>query len=187
MYDPDLKESEDILAARYALGVASAAEIGIAERRIADDDGFVDRVGWYDALFSEMEDSDQQVPPPAAVWDWINSSIDEIERAPETRTVRPARMPWESLAPGIQRKVLHVDRAAGAQIVLYRVAPGTKFAAQGHLIAEECLVLEGEIEVDGVMAQTGDVHIAFAGTRHGVLTSRTGALLYVRADLHMQA
>ncbi len=187
MYDPDLKEFEDVLAARYALGVASAAEIRIAERRIADENGFVDRVGWYDALFSEMEGGDQQVTPPPAVWDWINSSIDKIENTPETRTVRPSGLAWEVFAPGIERKILHVDAAMGAQIVLYRVAPGTSFAAHSHLIAEECLVLDGEIEVDGVIAKTGDVHIAFADTRHGILTSRTGALLYVRADLHLQA
>ena len=187
MYDPDLKDFEDILAARYALGVASTAENTIAERRIADDDGFAGRVAWYDALFSEMEGDDQGVTPPPALWDRISASIDDIENAPDTRTVRPSRMTWESFAPGIDRKVLHVDAAAGAQVVLYRVAPGTSFAAHGHLIAEECLVLEGEIEVDGVTATTGDVHVAFAGTRHGVLTSRTGALLYVRADLHLQA
>ena len=187
MYDPDLKAFEDVLAARYALGVASAAEIAIAERRIADDDGFVDRVAWYDALFSELEDDDRQLQPPPALWDRISATIDGIENAPDNRTVRPDGLTWEVFAPGIDRKVLHTDVAAGAQIVLYRVAPGTAFAAHGHLIAEECLVLEGEIEVDGVIARTGDVHIAFAATRHGVLTSRTGALLYIRADLQIQA
>ena len=187
MYDPDLKAFEDVLAARYALGVASAAEIAIAERRIADDDGFSDRVAWYDALFSELEGDNGGLVPPRAVWERISATIDGIENAPDTRTVRPGALTWEAFAPGIDRKILHTDVAAGAQIVLYRVAPGTSFAAHGHLIAEECLVLEGEIEVDGVTATTGDVHIAFAATRHGVLTSRTGALLYVRADLHLQA
>jgi len=187
MYDPDLKAFEDVLAARYALGVASSAEISIAERRIADGDGFVDRVAWYDALFSQLEGDDRGLVPPPALWDRISATIDGIENAPDTRTVRPDGMTWEAFAPGIDRKILHVDAVVGAQIVLYRVAPGTSFAAHGHLIAEECLVLEGEIEVDGVIATTGDVHIAFADTRHGVLTSRTGALLYVRADLHLQA
>ncbi len=187
MYDPDLKEYEDMLAARYALGVAGAEEMSIANRRLANDDTFLDRVTRYDVLFSELDCGVEDVAPPAGVWDRIEQAIDDFEKSPDTQTVRSADMGWESFAPGIQRKLLHADVEAGVQIVLYKVAPGTSFAAHGHLINEECLVLDGEIEVDGVVARSGDLHIAFANTRHGVLTSRTGALLYARADLHMQA
>lgn len=187
MYDPDLKAYEDMLAARYALGVAGAEEIMIAERRMASEDAFVDRVARYDALFSELDCSVEAIAPPAGLWDRIDQAVDDFEKSPLTQTVRPATLGWEPFADGIQRKLLHTDAEAGVQIVLYKVAPGTSFGAHGHLINEECLVLDGEIEVDGVVARPGDLHIAFADTRHGVLTSRTGALLYIRADLQMQA
>lgn len=187
MYDPDLKQYEDMLAARYALGVAGAEEITIAERRMAKEDAFVDRVARYDALFSELDCDIAAIAPPTGIWDRIERAVDDFEKSPDTQTVRSAEMGWEPFAPGIQRKLLHADAEAGVQIVLYKVAPGTSFAAHGHLVSEECLVLDGQIEVDGVVARSGDLHIAFANTRHGVLTSRTGALLYARADLHMQA
>ena len=187
MYDPDLKDHEDMLAVRYALGVAGANEILIAERRMASEDAFVERVARYDALFSELDCGLEEIAPPVGLWDRIDRAIDDFEKSPATHTVRPAEMAWEPFAAGIQRKLLHADAKAGVQVVLYKVAPGTSFAAHGHLINEECLVLDGEIEVDGVVARSGDLHIAFANTRHGVLTSRTGALLYARADLHMQA
>jgi quercetin dioxygenase-like cupin family protein len=187
MYDPDLKAYEDVLAARYALGVAGAAEITIAERRLAVENTFADRVARYDALFSELDCGIEAMAPPPGMWDRIEQAVDDFEKSPLTQTVRPDAMRWEPFADGIQRKVLQTDATAGMQIVLYKVAPGTSFAAHGHLINEECLVLDGEIEVDGVVARAGDLHIAFANTRHGVLTSRTGALLYIRADLEMQA
>jgi len=186
MYDPDLKASEDMLAARYALGVAGAAEIAIATRRMATDDDFMDRVTRYDALFSELDCGIKEIAPPSGIWDRIAQEVDDIEKSPQTRTVRSTAKAWEPFAPGIERKLLQTDVEAGTQIVLYKVAPGTSFAAHGHLIAEECLVLDGEIEVDGVTARSGDLHIAFANSRHGVLTSRSGALLYIRADLHMR-
>jgi len=186
MYDPDLKEYQDMLAARYALGVASAEEIAIAEQRIARENAFADSVARYDALFSELDCGIEEVAPPSRVWDRIAQAVDDFEKSPATQTVRPSALGWEPFAPGIGRKLLHTDSDAGVQIVLYKVASGTSFGAHNHLIAEECLVLDGEIEVDGVVARSGDLHIAFANTRHGVLTSRTGAILYVRADLHMQ-
>ncbi len=185
MYDPDL--NEDMLAARYALGVAGATEMTIANRRLAQDDTFLARVTRYDVLFSELDCAIGDIAPPPGVWDRIERAVDDLEKSPATRTVRSADMGWEPFVAGIQRKLLHTDAEAGVQIVLYKVAPGTSLATHGHLINEECLVLDGEIEVDGVVARSGDLHIAFANTRHGVLTSRTGALLYARADLHMQA
>ena len=186
MYDPDLKAYEDMLAARYALGVAGAAEITVAEHRLAGENAFADRVARYDALFSELDCGLEEIAPPAGLWDRIEQAVDDFEKSPLTQTVRPTHLSWEPFAAGIQRKLLHTDAESAVQIVLYKVAPGTSFAAHGHLINEECLVLDGEIEVDGVVARSGDLHIALANTRHGVLTSRSGALLYVRADLHMQ-
>jgi quercetin dioxygenase-like cupin family protein len=188
MYDPDLKEYQDMLAARYALGVASAEEIAIAEQRIAQEDAaFAEGVARYDALFSELDCGIEEIAPPSRVWDRIAQAVDDFEKSPATQTVRSAAMGWEPFAPGIGRKLLHADTDAGVQIVLYKVAAGTSFGPHGHIITEECLVLDGEIEVDGVVAGSGDLHMAFANTRHGVLTSRTGAILYVRADLHMQS
>ena len=186
MYDLNLEENGDALAARYALGVASAAEIAVAENRLATDDAFIECVASYDALFSELDNETTGTPLPKGLWSRIDASVGDFEKSPFTRTVRPAVQAWEPFAPGIKRKLVHTDGKAGAQIVLYKVEPGTQFASHGHLIAEECLVLEGEIEIDGITVLAGDVHIAFAHTRHGVLTSRTGALLYVRGDLQIQ-
>jgi len=185
MYDPHLKDFEDLLAARYALGVAEANEIELAQVRLARDDSFAARVADYDALFSELEHGTAPIEPPSGVWARIEQAIDEVEKSPFTRTVRPSQRHWEPFAPGIDRKVLHLDASQGAQIVLYKVAPGTQLGSHRHIIPEECYVLEGELEVDGVVVHSGDVHIALAGTRHSVITSRSGALLYVRADIQM--
>lgn len=186
MSEPD-PHDDDIQAARYALGVADLTEIAAAEARIARDPDFAHRVAVYDAVFFALEpEADGEVLPEDS-WDRIASAIADNEKAPNTRTVRVDALAWEPFLAGVERKVVSIDKAEGTQVALYRVAPGASVPSHLHCVTEECLVLDGEIEIDGVVVRSGDVHLAFSGSRHGPLTSRRGALLYVRSDLEMRA
>ena len=184
-----MTDDDDFLAMQYAYGVADAGQMTALEARIATDAEFAARVSEYDLLFAGLESqldsgfSPGLIQPSPGLWDRIERAIDDIEQVPGTQTVRTAERAWESFLPGVQRKVLRADRSAGAMIALYRLDPGAHIVGHCHGIAEESLVLEGEFEIDGMVCRAGDMHIAFAGSRHGALTSRTGALLYVRGDL----
>ena len=182
-----MTDSDDLLAMRYALGVADLAEMTAAERRVAGDPGFAARVARYDRLMFGLEGASAGMAPPPDLWDRIAGAIDDLEKSPQTETVRASAMAWEPFAPGLDRKILFVDKAAAISGVLYRVAAGTEVANHSHGIIEECLVLEGDIEIDGIIVRAGDLHIAFPGSRHGPLRSRGGALVYIRGDLQMQA
>ncbi len=103
--------------------------------------------------------------------------------APNTRTVRAADLAWEPFLPGVERKILFVDKTAMVSGVLYKVAPGASVGNHSHGMIEECLVIEGEIDIDGMTVRAGDVHLAMPGSRHGPLSSRLGALVYIRGDL----
>ncbi len=93
-------------------------------------------------------------------------------------TVLASEEGWETLGPGVARKLLWSD--ARRVSCYYRLAPGADVAGHGHPLAEECLMLEGEVFFGDILLRAGEDQAAPAGTRHGLAHSDTGALLYVR-------
>ena len=182
-----MSDYDDFLAARDALGVADLTEVTTAEIRLESDPAFAAKVSHYDILFYGLEGDIEPVTPPASLWDRIDEAVDHVEISPGTQTVRTEALAWEPFVPGVERKILRADKATATSLVLYKVAAGASVGNHGHCVIEECLVLEGEIEVDGITVRAGDMHLAFPSQRHGPLFSRTGALVYIRGDLQIQA
>lgn len=85
---------------------------------------------------------------------------------------------WRPLAPGARVKLLH-DGAAGRS-ALIDLAPGGSLPSHRHHEHEECIVLRGEARLGDLVVREGDYHVAPAGSRHGRVVSREGALLYLR-------
>lgn len=85
---------------------------------------------------------------------------------------------WRELAAGVRVKMLH--ESAGSTSVLVDIAPGGSLPTHQHHEHEECVVLRGSAELGDVRVAQGDYHIAPAGSRHGKVGSREGALLYLR-------
>jgi len=186
MSEPD-DVPDSYLAARYALGVAGREEIAEAERRLAGDPAFALEVARFDAVFGVLGDGVAEVKPPAGLWDRIEQTLDDEIAAPGTRTVRASNVAWEAFIEGIERKILFVDAGSGISGVLYRLQAGAGVGMHGHGVIEECLVIEGEIEIGGLTIRAGDMHLAFPGVRHGPLFSPYGAVVYIRGDIEMQA
>lgn len=181
-----MSEREDFLAMRYALGVADLKEITVAETRLEHDPEFAAAVAQFEAHFFGMDGTVTPMAPTGSVWERIEDAIDETIKSGGTQTIRAQDLAWEPFLPGVDRKVLRIDKAAASSQILYRVAPGAEVGNHSHAIIEECLVLEGEIEVDGIIVRAGDMHLAFPGERHGPLYSRNGAVVYIRGDLQIQ-
>lgn len=89
--------------------------------------------------------------------------------------------------PGVSVKVLHVDRDRRQFTVLMRMAPGAAYPAHAHDGPEECVVIEGEIQVGGVRMRAGDYQRAEPGSEHVEQRSETGALLFLTAPLSLLA
>jgi quercetin dioxygenase-like cupin family protein len=85
---------------------------------------------------------------------------------------------WQVIAPGIARKVLL--RQGGTLAFLLRLEAGAVIPAHDHPADEECMVLEGEVEIDGALVRHGAFHFAPRGLAHTTITARTAALLYLR-------
>ena len=96
-----------------------------------------------------------------------------------TITVAADATPWQPFAPGIERKVLF--QQAGTFAFLLRLKAGAVIPAHEHASHEECLVLAGEVEIDGRVVRRDDFHFAPQGVRHTPIRARSAALLYLRS------
>lgn len=94
-------------------------------------------------------------------------------------TVRAGEDGWETVAPGVQRKVLSAQ--AQGQPSLWRLAPGGRVPGHRHDADEECLVLEGTVRIGrDLVLHAGDYHLAPRGSDHPQVSSDDGALVYLR-------
>lgn len=76
--------------------------------------------------------------------------------------------------PGIQMKVLSINRAANYATVLFDVAPGTRFPPHHHSGDEECYVISGSLHTCGRRFGSGDFVHADADTDHAELFTEEG-------------
>jgi quercetin dioxygenase-like cupin family protein len=94
---------------------------------------------------------------------------------------------WIRRGPHIQIKLVRRDPLDGLCSFLLRLAPDGCIEPHAHRRTEECVIIEGEVEVDGVRLGAGDYQALAAGTRHSRIYSRHGALLFLRAELDLAA
>jgi anti-sigma factor ChrR (cupin superfamily) len=107
----------------------------------------------------------------------------EEEAPPGTTTLRAADMKWIRAGPGVEVKMLRVDRDRNDQTVLIRMQPGAQVVGHRHTQEEECLVLEGEVFIGNHRLGQGDMHIARAGVVHSPIRAPRGALLMIRSEM----
>jgi len=103
-------------------------------------------------------------------------------KAGRVRAVRAGEGEWTPFLPGICVKTLRLDAEAGTQTTLWRIEPGASIPAHSHSHEEECLVLSGSIEHDGVAYHAGDFLLAGPGDRHQQFSCPDGALLLIRGE-----
>ncbi|MDQ7017278.1 MAG: cupin domain-containing protein [Gammaproteobacteria bacterium] len=97
-------------------------------------------------------------------------------------TVRSDEGRWIKIARGVTMKNLYADKKAKTRSFLLKLEPGASLPEHEHFADEECVVLEGEVRLGDVVVRAGDYHLAPQGVAHGVVSSKTGALLFLRAD-----
>lgn len=93
-------------------------------------------------------------------------------------TVRAKHGVWQTLKPGIRFKLLWQSDQGNS--VLIELAPGTALPEHRHQWLEEGLILRGGLQIDGLELGVADYHAAPAGSHHGRIQSRQGALAYLR-------
>ncbi|MCB1956478.1 MAG: cupin domain-containing protein [Rhodocyclaceae bacterium] len=83
---------------------------------------------------------------------------------------------WQRMLPGVRVHRLDPERRA----VLIELSPGASLPFHRHHEDEECVVLRGSADLGDITVRPGDYHLARPDSRHGRVSSREGALLYLR-------
>lgn len=106
--------------------------------------------------------------------------LDRVADADDSHLTIPADAGrWQPFAAGVELKVLH--QRDGVMSYLLRLAPGATLPAHRHPIDEECLVLEGALQVGTrIEIGPGGYHRAHQGALHAPVGTLTGATIFLR-------
>jgi hypothetical protein len=167
-------------AALYALGALAPEEAGRFRKRLED-------CPLCRSAFEECRSTVAVLPlaapemaPRPELRQRLMERIGVTESAsgpqePSGTLVRPGDTPWEAASvPGVETRPL-----LGKKTMLVRMAPGTYLPQHEHRLGEQCLVLEGSIQSDDMVAHAGDFTFMPPGSTHSQLYSETGCLLLI--------
>ena len=137
-----------------------------------------------DELTNTLAEAIAPVSPPEARASALKSRVMARIRGKKSfdlMTVRAGEGEWVTLLPGVEKKILSEGSEGRVQSYLLRLAPGSMLPPHEHITDEECLMLEGEAMIGDIYLSAGDYHIARKGSKHGFVTTKTGALAFLRA------
>jgi quercetin dioxygenase-like cupin family protein len=141
-----------------------------------------------DALAAALGQAHAPITPTGERADVLRARVLAYTREPQGDlhglvTVQADAGDWRWFAPGVTIKDLYLDEAARARSFLLKLEPGARLPPHEHHADEECMVLEGELTLGNLTVSAGGYHLAPAGVPHGEITTRTGALIFLRAGL----
>lgn len=184
-------EGSDDMIERYALGMLSPAEAEAFEEEIVagrvDPLELEERLQTMTALCEELASA--MPTPRRAVKDAIMASILPVKQSPKSSTgeqtfILANEGEWQEMAPGISMKMLSHDSETGRTMVLVRLAPGAAYPPHRHMGLEECLVVEGDLHVDGTILHAGDFTASYSDKVHMDTHSEEGCLLLIASPLN---
>jgi anti-sigma factor ChrR (cupin superfamily) len=98
--------------------------------------------------------------------------------------VRKDEGKWkETPFPGVSVKRLFLDRETRMATVLMRIQPGAAYPPHHHKGTEQCLVLEGDVQLGSTRLTAGDYTRNDALSDHGTIRSEAGCLLMLMASI----
>lgn len=205
MSERPLTEAELELAALYALSALSGAEMEALEREQRDHAAFWREVRSLRDAAAGLAESGPRARPRRDLWPAIRARLgprgaDESVATARTqvwkswRAERPADA-WTLAAregdfeptdlPGIRVRRLFVDEQADRITMLVRMEAGAAYPPHRHGGAEECYVLEGDLEIVGQQElRSGDYQRMETGSLHPVQRTRGGCLLLITSSRH---
>jgi len=170
----------DGLAAEYALGTLAGAERDQFVEEMAQDPALEKLVAEWEQRLSPLNERIEPMKPPADLWAKIDAEVDGLTSFEANAVnVRASEGDWQQLLEGVDRKILFRDPAAGTESYLLRFAPGASIPAHEHRLSEHCLMIEGEVVIDGRRFGPGDFQAIPAGTPHPAIVSEGGALVFI--------
>jgi len=174
-----MNNDNTVRAGEYVLGVLDAEERAALERDAATNVELAAEIAFWQARFMPLLDT-VEVEPPADLFGRIKSAIAaEAADLPGTITVRAGEGGWQTIARGIERKILY--RMEGRVTYLIRGQPGARLPGHEHDDDEEIYVLLGDLTMGPLTLRAGDFHLARRGVQHPTATTAEGCMLLVSA------
>jgi anti-sigma factor ChrR (cupin superfamily) len=102
------------------------------------------------------------------------------EQRPQHLTVHAHEGVWQRFGPGVQLKLLHA--ADDVWSYLLKLEPGAKLPTHRHPVDEECMVLEGVVQVGELRVAAGAFHLGRKDVLHAPITAVESALLFLRGS-----
>ncbi len=178
------RDEAEALAAEYVLGTLDAEARARFDRDLLADAELRALVSDWEQRLAPLAEGAPPVEPPDRLWSKIETGLEpSYPKLPGTTTVHAGEGKWKPLAEGVDIKLLWVDEVRNSESLLLRLAPGAALPGHAHAQYEECLVIEGGIEIGPLQLRAGDYHLAHPGVPHPAITSVEGGLLFVRAEL----
>jgi len=163
----------EALALADAIGALDADDRLAFEARVArlTPDERTHVASLYDVALALGSSVEQIEPPPR-----VREAVLAATHAPGRYSVFSGDQPWaDTPLPGIQTKVLSVDKTRGVVTMLIRASAGAVYPSHRHSGPEECYVIRGSVVIDGRVLHAGDFHHADAESDHGEITTTEGA------------
>ena len=171
----------------YALGAMSAAEREEFEARLAAGEVDPEEIEEHLQTMTELAEEIASVMPTPrrALKDSIMAAIGGPEPLPDPKQmiVRANQGEWLELMPGISVKILYHNEALERTTLLVKIAPGAAYPMHRHVGMEECLVIEGDLHVNGTILYPGDYAVSFNDKVHRDTHSEGGCLLLLNSPL----
>ncbi len=113
--------------------------------------------------------------------------MQRIASEPAAQSAKPVQVvsilrdeAWVNLSKKIQVKVLHDDGTTLSWLL--KLLPGGRLPEHDHADgSEECMVLEGQVSINGETFVCGDYQIAHPGSVHYEVASQHGALVFLKS------
>jgi quercetin dioxygenase-like cupin family protein len=184
MYEHTIEEAQN-LAALYALGALQGDEAREFEEHLAK--GCVlctTEVEAFAPVVAELGHAAPMQEPPAELRTRIleRTALEGLTQAhPKIEKdnqyfAGASWLDWAPLFPGVEVKLLSIDKERGYYTTLVRMVPGAIIPPHRHVEAEDSYMLEGEFTVSGVLMRPGDHCHAKPGSVHPVSTTTTGCV-----------
>jgi anti-sigma factor ChrR (cupin superfamily) len=199
----NLTEEVELRAALNALGTVTLNEVRAFEEDLAVlDSASKAELQEFDAVAGLLAFGASTAEPSGEVWNRLCAVMDAeprnsaggAEKTPSARplleqaaaspllTVRKDEGVWHPVHEGIFAKILFQNVKNGTTTYMVKFMPGAKTPKHRHPGMEECMVIEGDFQVDGKDLRAGDYHCASPGSIHESPHSLNGAMVLIVAD-----
>ncbi len=175
------REARDY-AALYVLGGLQQAEVSRFATHLEICEVCRKEVTALHSITADLMLAAPEADPPAALKDRVLERVHD-----KSFTLIPeVERPWQpSGVPGVEICQLWVDEMNERHTTLIRMQGGTSLPTHLHGGTEECYVVQGDLNGQGIQLRAGDYVRFEAGTSHTV-SSEEGCILLVAASLHDQ-